>query len=342
MDGSREKQTPVPDKLLLERLREQAGLDQGDPATAPASRPATKTAAQKALAELMDAVAAGKDTPYIDLAARASHCLHRRGYFTAKDLPQLSRASHENLMDPTIQAALGRVIKRLLEQKVGLSGRELIDALSALPANAETLEESVSQYVQTTEYYQRFVAEWRKDTSDADAEPPTPLDALSELAGQAMGLGITILGPTEDELQIAMTVTSKPVATNGHWERRTGKILWSREIPSREEERKWRRRLPTVCYAAWSEPTAAFQVKHFGKLVLTDEDLAEYCLWYKSLTQKEAQVWDGFVAGLRPNEKLVAKLKAFSLSGKPPVEDEADYGRNAAELILQALGHKPQ
>ena len=78
------------------------------------------------------------------------------------------------------------------------------------------------------------------------------------------------------------------------------------------------------------------------QIEMSTEGLADYCLWYESLTEKEAQAWDGFVAGLRPDEELIGRLKAVRLSGEAPPDKEFDYGRDAASRILQALEHEPR
>jgi hypothetical protein len=68
------------------------------------------------------------------------------------------------------------------------------------------------------------------------------------------------------------------------------------------------------CYAAWSEPEAAFQKEHFGRVILRGDELMSYCLWRAGLPARRIAEWDAFLSSLRPEENIQTKLDAFHFS----------------------------
>ncbi len=101
--------------------------------------------------------------------------------------------------------------------------------------------------------------------------------------------------------------------------------------------------LPAFSYAAWSEPNVETQTKRFGRAILSDQDLAEYVIWYQGLSKPEAAEWDAFLAKCEPDEQLRERIEAFRFPNDPPLNrDEADEERasladTARELILEGL-----
>ena len=99
-------------------------------------------------------------------------------------------------------------------------------------------------------------------------------------------------------------------------------------------------KLPTFFYASWSEPNVEFQQKHFGRVVLSDENLAEYCVWRENLNEKHSKEWDSFILSLNPGEDQEERLNAFRFSidrQKDPNEDKSDLAKEPRELILTGL-----
>ena len=103
------------------------------------------------------------------------------------------------------------------------------------------------------------------------------------------------------------------------------------------------RSLPAFSYAAWSEPNAETQTERFGRVILTDQKLAEYVIWYQGLSPAEAAVWDAFLAKCEPNEQLSERIEAFRFPSDPPLdpnepdEQPPSLADTARELILKGL-----
>jgi hypothetical protein len=139
---------------------------------------------------------------------------------------------------------------------------------------------------------------------------------------------------------VSLQCPAAPFATNGAWDTKTSRVTWSGRIGQRGQPPH--NVLPKVLYALWSVPDAELQTKHFGKVVLTGEELAQYVLWRHGLSDEEAGEWDGFVATLEPGERLLEQLDAFRFTtdpmSPPPGQDEtptlADTPR---DLIKQGL-----
>ncbi len=70
------------------------------------------------------------------------------------------------------------------------------------------------------------------------------------------------------------------------------------------------------------------QKEHFGGVVLTGDELTEYCLWRSGQDKQRGDEWDAFLAGLRPGSELVKKLDAFRFPGEP---DQA--GTNSQQKV---------
>lgn len=69
------------------------------------------------------------------------------------------------------------------------------------------------------------------------------------------------------------------------------------------------------------EPCVDYQTRHFGRIVLKGEDLAQFCLWYCGLSNSEADIWDRFVDSLEPGSELADRIKHFTFPGEQDVKD---------------------
>jgi hypothetical protein len=60
-----------------------------------------------------------------------------------------------------------------------------------------------------------------------------------------------------------------------------------------------------------------FQKAHLGKVLLTGDELTQYCLWRSGQDAQHGGEWDAFLARLKPGTGLKEKLDAFRFSGEP-------------------------
>ena len=99
------------------------------------------------------------------------------------------------------------------------------------------------------------------------------------------------------------------------------------------------KRLPVFCYANWSRPNAGFQQEHFGRVVLSGDELLKYCLWHGGLGESQAAEWEKLLSALHPGDSLKNQLATFEFSGPTRTNSNANgFGKN---LIQKALDKKP-
>ena len=83
-----------------------------------------------------------------------------------------------------------------------------------------------------------------------------------------------------------------------------------------------------------------FQQKHFGQVVLSDENLAQYCLWRENLDEGEGKEWDSFILSLNPGEDFEEQLNNFRFSSDQQGgsdEEKSDLAKEPRELIMAGL-----
>lgn len=128
---------------------------------------------------------------------------------------------------------------------------------------------------------------------------------------------------------------TRPFVTSGKWNAEDGTVTW-------EADGRQGCATPKMLFAIWAEANEEFQRTHFGKVVLTCEELYEYVGWRDGLTVGERTAWDAFVDTLKPGPELVGKLEAFRLPvpttmpSSAPAEP-ADEAPEGAKLILSGL-----
>jgi hypothetical protein len=261
---------------------------------------------------------------------RAAQYLCERGYASPKDAPGLARAAFSE--DP---APLLKHLQRLVARKMGLpADRPLPDALAFL-SDPQRLRASWNKYGSTTELFQKRLKKWKEEKqTDPNATQPTPEDLLIELVGQLVFE--FRLFAADDTLELKLHSGQKPYATNGQWDEQAASLSWSEDLRHDAP-------LPVFCFALWSQPERAFQEAHFGKVLLSGEELAEYVLWYRGLDSREAGEWDRFIAGCKPGADLKPALETFRFSGdrqpdpNKPDEKPASLADTPRGLILAAL-----
>ncbi len=116
-----------------------------------------------------------------------------------------------------------------------------------------------------------------------------------------------------DHLAVRLSLPSSPVHSNGRWDEALKQVVWETDI----EDRTNASHFPFFCYASWAQADPEYQKEHFGRVVLTGDELTQYCLWRSSQDHQAGDEWDAFMASLQPGGGLVEKLDAFRFSGEP-------------------------
>jgi len=266
---------------------------------------------------------------------RVAQYLGERDYLAPEDIPAWTRAvlmmSQKDNRTP-----LWKLLQKLIARKMAVPKGQAAPKSLAFLDSSESAEKSLREYLRKTPDYKARLAEWenRKDKTPED-KPPDPMNVFAPhnlFAFSPPGI------PGNELLEVSLSLPGKPFRTNGFWNEKDKQVKWKYGMPSRGELPDG---LPIVCYAIWAEPNRRFQTRHFGKVALTEKDLMRYCLWRKSLTEKEAKEWDSFVAGLKPGEKLLTDLEKFRFSHEPtaPLPGEEKPPKSFAAGVTEHLIH---
>ena len=184
---------------------------------------------------------------------------------------------------------------------------EPIPALLGFLKDLATAKASGAKYFRTTPEFARAMAEWKKQQpADPKAEQPEPWGVID------LDLDIDLFA-SGDVVSVSLAARAKPFLTNGSYDENRNRVTWSRTVKPVTDKQL---RPPAFCYAVWAEPDAAVQGRHFGKVVLTGQSLADYCTWRASMAPAEAAEWEALLADLKGGAGLIDKLEAFRFSDK--------------------------
>lgn len=276
---------------------------------------------------------AGSGAQPFDAAARLGAYLLSRGYFSADDLPVLARAvSHPENKEQL--AAVSALFRGFLERKVGLKDPGTIESLLALLRDPEASGKLFAAYLRRTPEYKAELKRWRKEGlhPKADAEPD-PMSVMSGLSDDAFDVQLfSFASAHAAQVNMSLAAEGDVLTTDGAFDASLHRITWK---GSWEAWAEGRRALPAVHYAVWCREDRTFQDAHFGKIVLSGEELRNYSLWRNSLTEAEAREWDAFVGDLRPGEGLTARLGGFKFADERTAP--TSYAETAVGPIQLAL-----
>ena len=241
-----------------------------------------------------------------ELAVRFGQYLLERGYFSIGETPGLFRAVSGD--DPT--ALLPR-IQRLVAGKMGVPETEPVPALLAFLGDEATMDQSFDRYLAETDAYRARLKQWEeKNAGKPDAEPPEPSVVVNDALGVL--IGCDLFGQA-DHLVVRLSLPAAPVHSNGRWDQGLKQVVWETDLEGRTNASHF----PFFCYASWTQANPEFQEQHFGRVILTGDELTQYCLWRSSLDAQQGDQWDAFLAGLKPGEGLAKTLDAFRFPGEP-------------------------
>jgi hypothetical protein len=152
------------------------------------------------------------------------------------------------------------------------------------------------------------------------------------------GLNFQLFG-SDDQLTVKLTLPAAPIRTNGKWDDATRQVVWEFELA----EAGPTPRVPAFSYASWSTANESFQIERFGAVILSGEELLQYCLGVASLSAKHAGEWETFLAGLKPGPALAEQIDAFRFTDESaatsaqPVDKIHQPSELPRELLKAAL-----
>lgn len=272
-----------------------------------------RDARNMAVSFLMFEVAPGGSGPddservFRDWLVRNGQYLLERGYFTPESMPALTRAAGSP-GDPDV---LLEHLRSFLAMTMGIADVGESSAVLPFLQDEARAKQSLTRYIRSTEEFKESLRKWEEerkanpDEARPEPDPSMPYGLLIDAV-----FGPDFLGANDGHLDVKLASPVRPFWTNGTWEEENGQVVWSSPLPSAG-------RPALFLHAFWAVPDAEFQVAHFGKVVLVDASLAEYCLWWVGLSEAEAREWEAFLARLRSSENRREELKAFRFSTDP-------------------------
>jgi hypothetical protein len=260
------------------------------------------------------------------MVARVSLFLVERNYATPSDLPMLARAMDDldKRGDPQrLGVLLHQVVLRQLDVR---SGEEASNAF-ALLRDVERTQASLLEFLRTTPEFRELRELSAKLEPDSNVDPS---DVITTPLARAL-LPATFLQAT-DQVTLQLLSGREPYKSNGEWDAMNRGVNWDFRVELREIKRG--SAIPSLCYALWAQPDVEFQMSHFGKVVLDDDSLLQYCLWYRGLTDSEIAEWNTFVNGLTP-DNAPERLRKFRFRGELVIsEPEKRVAERALRLLL--------
>ena len=268
-----------------------------------------------------------------EFGMRVLNYFYERDYISQKEVLLLLEGS-----DETTEESVYNFFRRFVAVKMRYSDPNVVAERLTFLSDNKHLEKSIYRYIPTTDIYKNLWETKKIEEADPNAEPPETGDILC-LVLEETGFDFDLFAPTYT-IEVKLNCDREPFASNGQWNGAAHQVVWSvntykhyfyiLEVPL----------LPTYFYSSWSTPDKKFQEEHFGRVILSDEDLAEYCLWKYNLDKGLGKEWDSFVLSLNPGEDLEGRLNAFRFSidlQKVLDTNQSDLAKKPRELILAGL-----
>ncbi len=269
-----------------------------------------------------------------EVIARTVQYIVERQYILPGEVPAFWRGIMAKTPDGGEMVNIKPLLMNMLQRKADLQDEDMLAALGDIFTNSSSLEESLTEYLATTEAYQQLLAEWEQ--RDDESGRPEPVAVLVDMDYAMILWWEFDIFETDDVAKVTLREVTEPLVTNGLWDEKARKISWENTLNDTS--------LPAICYAAWTTPDDAFQKKRFGRTILDGKELLDYCLWYNSLTAEESTEWDAMIDQFKPgDDDSVAMMKAFRFSGGPvsdaPEEDaEGTIGYARQGIVMINLG----
>ena len=276
-----------------------------------------------------------KNGAFEEVVMRVKHYMIERGYFSPKEAHLLFSENSEDAEDKSF-----RLLRQLVTDKMGYSLLKMEAERLVFLSDSKHAEDSINRYIPTTDFFKQAWEEIKREQDDPNAEPPEidiedfimhdiDLDFYIDI-GLGSGSGI----------EVKLACKNEPFDTNGQWYEQESQVVWHSGFATDEK-------LPTFFYASWSDPNEKYQEEHFGRMVLSDKALADYCMWRENLDKEKGKEWDSFVLSLTSSEDLVKQVSSFRFSEDRQKQKESDVrvsdlAEMPRRLILRGLEAKKE
>lgn len=202
-----------------------------------------------------------------------------KGYLVPeKDFPLLYRKYGEVFDSP--EGIADTLIHENFKRRFGYTYEQIDPVL-----NTDGLE----AYIKNTSLFVEFQNAQRIENGDPNLVPDSGEFFIS-LFGD-----VDFVFSDTDKVDVELFTGIEPLETNGEWDETSETISWNSKI-----ERNGIPKLPEVVYAFWVSHDISFQEKHFGRVLVEESELLEYCMWHASLDKQDKNEWDSFLLSLKP------------------------------------------
>lgn len=265
-----------------------------------------------------------------ELPLRVVQYLLERDYVRPEELPRWTRTV---MTDDRIASAA--LLQRGLARKLGTSETDPIPALLSGLSDWDAMERSLRNYLRQRPEFAPYEKSRAEEQGHLSVDP---LDLLFTPLTRA--LWPQGLFRAHDKVVVDLKLTRPPKLTNGKWNPEANVVNWNFDVETADTQTP--HEFPRFCYVLWAVPDTEYQVAHFGTVLLDDETLAQYCLWYAGLTPAEAHEWDEALHALKPGPEFPHRLRAFRFSTEQAPAAANNWqvkplAQHTVELILQQL-----
>jgi hypothetical protein len=225
-----------------------------------------------------------------------------------------------------------KLVRDIITREMGYNYRGQDFGKLSFLDNSETIENSMKNYIRSTQRYRQMWEQAKMEEDDPNLPPPK-IDVYEFIdEGNSFPFEINLWASTEN-IEVCLKCPCKPFRTNGFWQDVNNQVYWSGVLHDKDA-------LPTFCYASWSEPNRDFQLRHFGRVILDNENLAQYCFWGKSIEAGQAEQWNEFISGIDPNMEIEAMVKAFRFTGESNEPNAPTLAEVPRSLIINSLSQQ--
>ena len=274
-----------------------------------------------------------QENAWAEQAMRAAQYLSERGYFAIEDIPAITRAVNEIDTKKLPQRPYA-ILQRLIASKMGSKADQPIPECLSFLASEKAGSKSLNNYLRSTDEYKKLVADWEKSNQKGPKPKPEDVWGNADWLDEIFRFGGEVVA-------VKLKSRIKPFSTNGKWDAETEMVKWRQSVAVLQSNDV---AIPMIAFALWSQPNEELQIKHFGRVVLDEFSLGQYCIWYHGLNESEAEQWGSFLATITPDANIKKKLDAFRFDHEPPAQSSDDSGKDMARhvrsLILSGLANK--
>jgi hypothetical protein len=219
----------------------------------------------------------------------------------------------KSLLINSDDALMFELLARALMNKMGLPpGDSLPSTLAALSDKPEEYEDSFDLFLESDERLFKLISEWESESRTPQAEADQDSDYIDDLLTDAFPSDFHFLSDDGEFLRVDLHIPKAPYSSNGEWDG-SGELQWRERLAAGDAGTV---SLPNTLFALWSEPNDTYQEDHFGRVVLENENLEDYCQWRRELSKKRGRDWDEFVKSLEPGAELIEALNDFTFKGE--------------------------